>query len=107
MSTQQTAAVTLPAEKVIVLDEPIKRGDNMIGQISIRKPKSGELRGISLVDLSNINVVALQQVLPRISTPTLTAQDVANLDPADLLEIGVEVASFLVKKTDRMVFQKE
>lgn len=93
-------------EKIIFLDEPIKRGEQVIEQITIRKPKAGELRGVSLVDLGNINVVALQQVLPRISTPILTSQDVANLDPADLLEIGAEVASFLVKKADRMVFQK-
>ncbi|WP_374518877.1 phage tail assembly protein [Undibacterium squillarum] len=94
------------SDKTIVLDEPIKRGESLIEKITIRKPKAGELRGVSLVDLGNISVVALQQVLPRISTPILTSQDVANLDPADLLEIGAEVASFLVKKADRMVFQK-
>ncbi|MBR7777381.1 phage tail assembly protein [Undibacterium rugosum] len=105
MTTTKTAAIA-STDKIIVLDEPLKRGDNLIEQITIRKPKAGELRGVSLVDLGNINVVALQQVLPRISTPILTSQDVANLDPADLLEIGAEVASFLVKKADRMVFQK-
>ena len=93
-------------EKTITLDEPLKRGDTLVEQITLRKPKAGELRGVSLVDLGNINVVALQQVLPRITTPILTAQDVANLDPADLLEIGAEVASFLVKKADRTAFQK-
>ena len=93
-------------EKTITLDEPLKRGDAIIEQLTLRKPKAGELRGVSLVDLGNINFVALQQVLPRITTPILTAQDVANLDPADLLEIGAEVASFLVKKADRTVFQK-
>ncbi len=100
------ATSMLAAEKIIVLDEPIRRGEQVITQITIRKPKAGELRGVSLVDLGNINVVALQQVLPPISSPILTSQDVANLDPADLLEIGAEVASFLVKKADRMVFQK-
>jgi len=93
-------------EKTITLDEPLKRGDAIIEQLTLRKPKAGELRGVSLVDMGNINVVALQQVLPRITTPILTAQDVANLDPADLLEIGAEVASFLVKKADRTAFQK-
>ena len=93
-------------EKTITLDEPVKRGDTLIEEITLRKPKAGELRGVSLVDLGNINVVALQQVLPRITTPILTAHDVANLVPADLLEIGAEVASFLVKKADRTAFQK-
>ncbi|MFZ6772298.1 phage tail assembly protein [Undibacterium sp. SXout7W] len=93
--------------KTIILDEPIRRGDKEITSITLRKPKSGELRGVSLVELGQLNVVALQQVLPRITNPILTAQDVANLDPADLVEIGSEVSLFLVKKADRMAFQKE
>jgi hypothetical protein len=92
--------------KVIVLDEPIKRGNEVIEKLQIRKPNAGELRGISLVDLGNINVAALQKVLPRITTPTLTEHDVTNLDPADLFEIGVEVSAFLVKKADHLAFQK-
>ena len=35
-------------------------------------------------------------------TLTLTAHDVANMDPADLLAVGVEVASFLASKADRL-----
>lgn len=94
-------------DKIITLDEPIKRGDTHITSITLRKPKAGELRGVSLVELGQMNVVALQQVLPRITTPILTAQDVANLDIADLVEIGAEVSLFLVKKADRMAYQKE
>lgn len=102
MKTNQTANIS------ITLDEPIQRGNTTIAEVSIRKPKSGELRGVSLIDIGNINVAALQQVLPRITNPTLTAQEVGNLDPADLLQIGVEVASFLVRKADRITaFQTE
>ena len=101
--TEQTHPA-LTTGKTIVLDEPIRRGDQVITEVTVRKPTSGELRGISLIDLGQMNVIALQQVLPRISTPTLTQHDVASLDPADLMEIGVEVASFLVKKADRMAF---
>ncbi|MFZ6730621.1 phage tail assembly protein [Undibacterium sp. Ji42W] len=104
--TTQATAVAASFTKVIVLDEPLKRGDNEITEITLRKPKSGELRGVSLIDLGNMNVVALQQVLPRITAPILTAQDVANLDPADLVEIASEVSLFLVKKADRMAFPR-
>lgn len=94
-------------DKTITLDEPLQRGETAITEITLRKPKAGELRGVSLVELGQMNVVALQQVLPRITTPILTAQDVANLDVADLVEIGAEVALFLVKKADRTAYQKE
>lgn len=86
----------------VTLDEPIKRGNTTIETITLRKPKAGELRGVSLVDLGNLSVIALQQVLPRITTPTLTSHEIGNLDPADLLELGAVVGSFLVKKADRI-----
>ena len=88
-------------QAVIELDEPIKRGDGFITSLTVRKPKAGALRGISLIELANLNVSALQIVLPRITEPTLTAHDVANMDPAALLTVGAEVADFLVSKADR------
>lgn len=101
MKTNQ--ANTAPVNTTITLDEPIQRGDTTITEIVIRRPKAGELRGVSLIDIGNMNVTALQQVLPRITSPTMTAQEVANLDPADLVQLGVEVAYFLVKKADRIM----
>jgi len=63
---------------------------------------AGALRGVSLIDLANLSVTALQVVLPRITEPTLTAHDIANMDPADLLAVGAEVGAFLVSKADRL-----
>jgi hypothetical protein len=107
MATKDTNEGQQKNEVVIILDEPIKRGTEIIKEITIRKPYAGELRGISLVELGQMNTTALQQVLPRITTPILTMQDVGKIDPADLVEIGMEVAGFLVKKADRMAFQRE
>lgn len=95
MSKQQ------PEAKTITLDYPFKRGEQDITCIELRKPKSGELRGINLTDLLQMDVTALQTVLPRISNPTLTTADVANLDPADLVQLGTEVAGFLLPKSAR------
>ena len=80
------------------LDEPIKRGDQVIDVITLRKPRSGELRGLSLQDVLQLDVNSLKKLLPRISAPTLTEQDVDNMDPADLVQLGSEVAGFLVAK---------
>ncbi|WP_211482480.1 phage tail assembly protein [Collimonas sp. OK607] len=89
--------------KTVPLDEPLTRGDTLITEVQIRKPVAGELRGVSLMDLGNLDVVALQRVLPRITLPTLTPHDVAKLDLADLMSLGAEVAVFLLKKADRPV----
>jgi len=95
-----------PETAVIVLDESIARGNTDITEITIRRPKSGALRGVSLLDLLQLNVTALQVVLPRITEPSLTQADVAALDPADLLQIGTEVSNFLAPKADRAMVSR-
>jgi hypothetical protein len=90
--------------RVVELDEPIQRGEQSIGSITIRKPDAGALRGVSLVALGQIDVIALQTVLPRVSTPMLTALEVSRLDAADLMSLGAAIASFLLTKADRAKF---
>lgn len=82
----------------VTLDEPLKRGEQTIEEVTLRKPSAGELRGTSLAALANLEVTALQKVLPRISTPMLTEADVANLDPADLVQLGGVFSGFLLPK---------
>ncbi|MFJ2990711.1 phage tail assembly protein [Collimonas sp. NPDC087041] len=80
--------------KTITLEEPLTRGDTLITSVQIRKPVAGELRGVSLMDLGNLDVVSLQRVLPCITIPTLASHDVAKLDLSDLMALGSEVAIF-------------
>lgn len=87
--------------KSITLDTPIKRGDNDITTITLRKPASGELRGVTLTDLLQMDVAAISKVVPRISEPSLTEADLARMDPADLVQIGGVVAGFLLPKAAR------
>ncbi|WAC70791.1 phage tail assembly protein [Roseateles sp. SL47] len=82
----------------ITLDQPIQRGDQTITTVELRKPRAGELRGVSLFDLVRMDVSAAQTVLPRITIPTLTRQEVDGLDPADLFQLAAEVSAFLSPK---------
>ncbi|MNF19206.1 Phage tail protein E [compost metagenome] len=40
---------------------------------------------------------ALIKFIPRVSTPSLTEQEVGNLDPADLLQAGMAIIGFFIK----------
>jgi hypothetical protein len=80
------------------LQTPIQRGETQIDDVEIRQPAAGELRGVSLVDPPQMDVGPLITVLPRITTPSLTAQEVAALDPADMLSMGGKVTGFLLPK---------
>ncbi|MGO2242245.1 MAG: phage tail assembly protein [Halomonas sp.] len=93
-----THAHTATAADPIKLDEPIKRGEQTIREITLRKPKSGELRGISLADVLQMQTDALITLIPRLSTPSLTAAEVRQMDPADLVQCGGEIAGFLLTK---------
>lgn len=84
--------------KDVVLDTPIKRGETVVSKVAVRKPNSGELRGTSVTDVLNMDVNALFKLLPRITTPALTENELMQLDPADLLQIGQEVSYFLLPK---------
>lgn len=88
-----------PNEATVELDTPIERGTNSIKSLHLRKPMSGELRGVSLADVLSLDVNALRKILPRITTPTLTDVEVGRMDPADLVEIGTAVAGFLLRKS--------
>lgn len=91
-----------PLFRTVALDTPIVRGEQTVDTINLRKPKSGELRGLSLVDLGQLKVDALTKLLPRISTPPISEAEAANLDPADLLACGAEIGGFLLQKSQRM-----
>lgn len=85
-------------QKKVTLDTPIQRGKETITEVTLRKPKSGELRGLALADVLNMDVNALSTLLPRITQPIITKDDAQNLDPADLVQLGGEIAGFLVPR---------
>lgn len=89
----------LPAS--VTLETPIVRGDQTITKVSLRKPNAGELRGIALAELLKLDVGALHALLPRITSPTLTTQDVSQLDPCDLVQLGGEVIGFFMTRAER------
>lgn len=99
--TQLSNFEMAPKFESIELDEPVVRGSQKITSIQLRKPRAGELRGVSLQALAELDVTALQRLLPRITIPPLTTNEVADLDLADITAMGVKVGTFLLKKADR------
>ncbi|MES2042584.1 MAG: phage tail assembly protein [Pseudomonadota bacterium] len=84
-----------PEPNTHILDTPIDRGETKIERLMLRKPKSGECRGLNLSDLGTGKVDALIKILPRIATPTITEQEAANLELCDLTELASIVVDFL------------
>lgn len=83
----------------VVLDCPVKRGETVIKEVVLRRPQSGALRGTRLQAILDMDVSAMMTVIPRISTPALTSQEMMELDPADLTQLSAEVVTFLLPKS--------
>jgi hypothetical protein len=98
---------TKPANITVELDFPFKRGDETIAKVSVRRPRAGELRGLNIADLVQMNVTATTTLLPRITSPKLTPQEVADLDPADFTQFGMEVMDFLLPKATKQAASPE
>ncbi len=96
-----------PTLAVVELDFPFTRGEETIDKITVRRPRAGELRGLNIADLVQMNVTATTMLLPRITSPALTAQEVSSLDPADFTQLGMEVMDFLLPKAAKQAASQQ
>lgn len=93
--TKANDAVKNADNSIVTLENPIKRGEQVIESITLIKPNTGMLRGVSLADVANSDVNALIKVLPRMTYPNLTEQEVAGLELPDMVALAGKVLGFL------------
>lgn len=86
--------LTEKTESIVILDTPVQRGATSIREVVLRKPQSGALRGLRLQAVMEMDVASMMTIIPRISSPELTPQEMAELDPADLASMSLEVVLF-------------
>lgn len=101
-----TSATTSRFSDPIELVEPIVRGETQITSLILRKPKAGELRGLTLQDLLTTDVSTIITLVPRISDPILTDVEARDLDPADLAQIGGAIRGFFLTPAERALIER-
>lgn len=89
----------------IPLDEPLERAGGTLDTLRFRKPVSGDLRGMSIAKLGQLDYDEQRKLLPRISLDALIAEEVDKLSVADQLEISGALTDFLVPKRRMAEFQ--
>lgn len=94
-------------EETVVLEQPIQFGGASITEIKIRKPNVRALSGVSLQAIYQHDVNALVKVLPRVTTPELTSQQVYDLDPVDFANLGGHLVTFLYPKAMQQAIKEE
>ena len=78
----------------ITLSTPLLRGEDKLTKISLTKPKAGELRGLQLAQVLQLDVDQMNILIPRISE--LNERDIHNLEMDDYTAIATGVLSFFV-----------
>lgn len=96
-----TETLTEAVTETVTLDSPIPRGERTIERLVLRRPSAGELRGVNLADVLQMQTDALIKLIPRLSNPSLTDREARQMDPADLVQCGGEIAGFLLSKRAR------
>lgn len=96
--TEQTSK---QQSETIFLDETIARGETMIEKVEIRRPYAPALIGLSMRDIMDLDGATMIRLLPRITEPALTEQELLTMNPADLFALSVEASGFFLPKAVR------
>ena len=102
----ETPAASQPSTASVTLSAPIVRGDTSIETLSLRKPRAGDLRGLSLNEVLQSDVSSLIRLVPRISDPSLTELEVENLEADDLAEVGGTIFGFFMSPAQKAALAK-
>lgn len=91
--------MTINKMNVVTLGVPIKveNGDD-ITVVEVLRPTVGALRGLMLAQVQMQDVNTLLKLLPRITKPSLSPDQVAELDPSDFADMANQVSLSFMKQ---------
>ncbi|HDX1153334.1 phage tail assembly protein [Pasteurella multocida] len=85
--------------RVIALSVAIQRGDQEIKEVQVLKPTVPALKGLKMFDVLQVDVNAMEILLPRITVPKLHKADFAQMAVEDFTELATAAVSFLGKNS--------
>lgn len=92
----QPATSPAPRTAIVNLTNPILRGETEITQVTLREPKGGDLRGLSIQQLNQSDYNAVRTLVPRISVPPILETDFDAMPAADIAALSGEVLGFFM-----------
>lgn len=82
-------------KRTMTLTRPIRRGDDTeLCVLTLREPRPGDLHGLNVTDLLQMNATALLTLLPRISVDGLTPHEAMQLAFGDVVQVGSAIIGF-------------
>lgn len=88
--------------KTVTLAQGILRGENRITDITVRKPLTKQLRGVSISRLIEMNADDWQIVLPRVTTPKVDKVDFAQMTVTDFTKLCSTAAELMFEDAEEI-----
>lgn len=88
--------------KTVTLAQGILRGENRITDITVRKPLTKQLRGVSISRLIEMNADDWQIVLPRVTTPKVDKVDFAQMTVTDFTKLCSTAAELMFEDVEEI-----
>lgn len=79
----------------VKLPKPIKDGETIIKEVELKEPNAGNLRGLKMADILQLDVDAMMVLIPRISN--LTEKQMLNMNIQNFTPLFTEVLGFFVE----------
>ena len=80
----------------VTLTEALTIDGGSVKKIQLRRPMGGDLRGLKLTELLQLDVTAVSRLVPRISTPPVSETQMAAMGAADITKLATGVVGFFV-----------
>lgn len=80
--------------KTVTLTEPVQRGDTTIASVTLREPRAGDMRGLKLTDVLQMDFATMRRLIPRISEPGLAPDELDALPGGDFVTLSGTVVGF-------------
>lgn len=77
-------------------DTPIEQAGQSIKKVRLRRPVTGDLRGLKLFEIMQSDINTMIRLLPRITEPALAPDTILALPVADMTGLSGRVISFFI-----------
>lgn len=97
VDTVASPVIDTSDNNTVKLGYALMRGEQEIKNIELRKPVTGDLRGLSVTQLLNTDVDQMCKFLPRITTPALMPSEIEKLPVGDFLSLAMKSLGFFTE----------
>jgi hypothetical protein len=80
--------------KTLKLAAPLPYGDTTLDELTFRDPHAGDLRGLKLGGLGEMDVNLILALTRRLANVAVTDEQLAMLSPFDLLKVTETIVDF-------------